>query len=122
VGGAHRRDGRPLAGVEPQATLTGGGPRGAPREAGDAAAGYRHVLDGWHQLGHAYEEAFTAIDMASVFGPDHEEVRQAAERARDIFGRMGAAPFLERLEATLSRTPGRVDPAAAEVTAAGAAG
>ena len=68
-----------------------------------SSAGYRHVLDGWRQLGHTYEEAFTAIDMAMILGPDSEEVRQAADRARDIFERLGATPFLERLEASMSR-------------------
>jgi hypothetical protein len=93
------------------------GLRGDPAE---AAAGYRLVLDGWRRLGHLYEEAFTAIDMATILGPEHEEVRQAAERARDIFGRMGAKPFLERLEALTARVPSSTRPAA-EVPAAGPA-
>ena len=75
----------------------------------ESSAGYRHVLDGWHQLGHTYEEAFTAIDMATILGPDAEGVRQAAARARDIFVRLGATPFLERLEAAMSRAPGPID-------------
>ena len=83
-------------------SLTAGlaGLRGAPA---DALAGYRLVLDGWRRLGHTYEEAFTAIDMASVLDPDLDEVRHAAERAREILERMGAKPYLARLEASISR-------------------
>ena len=41
--------------------------------------------------------------MASVLDPGLEEVQQAADRALEIFERMGARPFLERLGATMSR-------------------
>ena len=78
-------------------------------DAAEAVAGYRQVLDGWGRLGHTYEEAFTALDMASVLGPDLADVQRAAERAREIFGRMGARPFLERLEGLMSRVPGETD-------------
>jgi tetratricopeptide (TPR) repeat protein len=74
--------------------------RGASAE---ALAGYRLVLDGWKRLGHTYEEAFTAIDMASVLDPGLDEVRQAAERARGILERMGAKPYRARLDASMAR-------------------
>jgi class 3 adenylate cyclase/tetratricopeptide (TPR) repeat protein len=86
-------------------------------EAGEAAVGYRHVLDGWRQLGHAYEEGFTAIDMVSVLDPELDEVRRAAERGIEVFERMGATPFLARLEASMARrTPSRSAPSAAPAT------
>jgi hypothetical protein len=89
------------------------GLRGDPAE---ASAGYRQVLDGWRRLGHTWEEAFTAIDMAAILGPDREEVRQAADRAREILGRMGAKPYLDRLEASMARAPRGSRPSAATPT------
>jgi hypothetical protein len=37
-----------------------------------------------------------------TLAPNHLEARAGAERARRIFGQLGAKPFLERLEAALS--------------------
>ena len=59
--------------------------------------------------------------MASVLDPGLEEVRQAAARARDIFEQMGAKPFLERLEASMSR-PGTSPRSTDGIPAAGATG
>ena len=74
----------------------------------EAAAQYPHVLDDWRRLGHAYEVALTAIDMASVLDPRSDIVLRAAEEARLILERMGARPMLDRLDAAMARTERRV--------------
>ena len=68
----------------------------------EALAMYRDALRAWRDLGLAWDEALTAIDMATVLDPSEPEVRAAAEAAREILGRLGARPFLERLEAALA--------------------
>ena len=74
----------------------------------EAAAQYPHVLDDWRRLGHVYEVALTAIDMASVLDPRSDIVLRAAEEARLILERMGARPMLDRLDAAMARTERRV--------------
>jgi hypothetical protein len=47
--------------------------------------------------------------MATLLDPSDPEVRAAAEAAREILVRLGAKPFLERLEAAMAkptRAPG----------------
>ena len=78
----------------------------------EAAAQYPHVLDDWRRLGHAYEVALTAIDMASVLDPRSDIVLRAAEEARLILERMGARPMLDRLDAAMARTERRSQPTA----------
>ena len=43
--------------------------------------------------------------MATLLDPANPEVRAAAERSREILVRLGATPFVERLEAALARDP-----------------
>lgn len=52
--------------------------------------------------------------MVQFLGPDEPEVRSAADWARGTLSRLGARPYLERLEAALAR------PDAAAGVAAGA--
>jgi hypothetical protein len=42
--------------------------------------------------------------MATVLDPSEPDVRAAAESAREILTRLGARPFLERLDAALAGT------------------
>ena len=72
--------------------------------AAEALGLYRDALRGLHDLGLPWDEALTAVDMASVLDPTDPEVRAAAEAARQILVGLGAHPFLERLEAALART------------------
>jgi hypothetical protein len=44
------------------------------------------------------------VDFAFALGPDDPDARAAAEEAREIFARLGATAWLERLEAVLGRT------------------
>jgi len=64
---------------------------------------YRDVLRRWHDLGLPVDEAFTAIEMATLLDPADPVVSAAAERARAILVPLRAQPFLDRLEAALSR-------------------
>ena len=74
-------------------------------ETADAMVGYRAALSGWRDARLPVLEALTAIDMATLLDPTTPEVQAAAETAREIFGRLGARPFLERLESALLRRP-----------------
>jgi hypothetical protein len=85
-------------------------------EAGIAALGgrtaealglYRETLRGWRDAKLAWDEALTVVDMVTFLGPDEAEVRTAAEWARATLTRLGAKPYLERLEAALAGKAGR---------------
>ena len=68
-----------------------------------ALALYRQVLHGLEDLGVAWEAALVAIDMASVLDPARPEVQAAAAAAREGLVRVGARPFVERLDAAMAR-------------------
>ncbi len=70
----------------------------------EALALYRDALRAWRDLGLAWDEALTAIDMATLLDPAEPEVRAAAEAARETLTRLRAQPFLERLETALKRS------------------
>ncbi len=59
------------------------------------------------RLGLPWRQALAILMLADTVGPDPAEVRAAAASAREIFARLGAKPFLERLEAALSRSADR---------------
>ncbi|MGH2407685.1 MAG: adenylate/guanylate cyclase domain-containing protein [Candidatus Limnocylindrales bacterium] len=69
----------------------------------EALVEYRPALRTWRDLGCVWDEALCAIDMALLLDPGNSEVRATAESARQILGRLGAQPFLERLESALGR-------------------
>jgi class 3 adenylate cyclase len=69
----------------------------------DALGLYRQASRGWRDIGFLWLEALTAIDMATLLDPAEPEVLAAAESARDILTRLGATPFLARLEAAMDR-------------------
>lgn len=75
---------------------------------GEALGHYRDALQRWRELRLVVEEAFCAIDMATLLDPADPEVRAAAESARVILARLGAKPFLARLEAAMQRPPSQV--------------
>ncbi len=60
---------------------------------------YREALKGWHDLGLVWDEAMTGLDMVILLEPSEAEVHAAAESTRQILARLGARPFLERLDA-----------------------
>jgi tetratricopeptide (TPR) repeat protein len=65
---------------------------------------YRDALTSWRELGMAWDEALTGIDMVSVLDPSNPEVRAAAQSTREILVRLRAQPFIERLDAALARS------------------
>jgi class 3 adenylate cyclase/tetratricopeptide (TPR) repeat protein len=67
----------------------------------DALALYREALRAWRDLGLAWDEALCGIDMAMVLDPAEVGGQAAVEIARGILSRLGARPFLERLEAAI---------------------
>jgi hypothetical protein len=71
----------------------------------EAMALYRDALRGWRDTNMVWDEALTAIDMATLLDPTDPEVRAAADAARTTLVRLGAAPFVARLDAALERVP-----------------
>ncbi len=60
------------------------------------------VIAGYADLGLPWRQALGSLMLAERLGADDPETRAAAEMARAIFERLGARPFLERLEAALA--------------------
>jgi class 3 adenylate cyclase/tetratricopeptide (TPR) repeat protein len=83
----------------------------------DALARYRDALRGWRELRLPWDEALATIDMAILVDPSQPEVQAAGESAREILSRLGATPFLARLNAALSAA-GPVDMTTTAVSAA----
>ncbi|MFI5199988.1 MAG: hypothetical protein ACHQXL_06405, partial [Candidatus Limnocylindrales bacterium] len=72
----------------------------------DALVLYQDALRRYLALGVEIDQAFTAIEMATLLDPTLPEVIAAGEVARDILVRLRAKPFIARLDAALARTPG----------------
>lgn len=70
--------------------------------AAEALTLYRDVGRGWRDLGKVWDEVLTAIDMATLLDPAEPDVRAAADSARAILMRLGARPYIERLDAALA--------------------
>ncbi len=72
--------------------------RGLEGRTAEALALYREALAGWRSLGLAWDEALTVIDMVKFLGPTEPEVQTAAESALAALRRLGAKPYIDRLE------------------------
>ena len=72
----------------------------------ESLALYREALREWRELGTVWDEAMCAIDMATLLDPSDPEVSAAADSAMMILTRLGAKPFLERLELAMAVRPG----------------
>ena len=68
----------------------------------EAAGGFRAALGALRVMRQDFELARTALDQVVLFGPAHPDVPAAAKEARGIFERLGALPYLERLDAAIS--------------------
>ncbi len=78
----------------------------------EALAMYRAVLKEWRELGLLWQVALVGLDMATLLDPADPDVQAAIASSREIMTRVGARPFLERLEAAAARSlraqlPGR---------------
>jgi tetratricopeptide (TPR) repeat protein len=71
----------------------------------DALAGYLEAIQAWRYLRIVWEEALTGIDMATVLDQSLPEVRGVIDSTRSILDRLGARPYMERLESVLARGP-----------------
>ncbi|MEO8463618.1 MAG: hypothetical protein ABI555_10415, partial [Chloroflexota bacterium] len=69
----------------------------------EALTTYRDAIRAWRDLDLAWDEALTGIDMATLLDPSQPEVQAAAAASREILVRLGAAPFIERLDAAMGR-------------------
>jgi class 3 adenylate cyclase/tetratricopeptide (TPR) repeat protein len=93
--------------VEPDRRTIRAGIAALEGRTADALPLYREVLRAWRDLGLAWDEALCGLDMAVLLDPTDPEVRAAADSAREILTRLGAKPFLARLEAAMTRSSGR---------------
>ena len=74
----------------------------------EAHAAYREALRDWRDLGLVWDEALCRLDMALLLDPADPDVRAAAESSRETFVRLGATPFLGRLDDALAPAPDAV--------------
>jgi class 3 adenylate cyclase/predicted ATPase len=74
---------------------------------GESIAGYREAIRRWREIGEDFSASLAALDLAVAFGPAEPAVREAADEARAVFVRVGAAPFVARLDAALAATGAR---------------
>jgi class 3 adenylate cyclase len=68
----------------------------------DSIAGYREALRGWQALSLAFDHALAVLDMTILLAPTESEMPEApalVAATRETLGRLGARPFLERLDA-----------------------
>jgi hypothetical protein len=90
--------------VEADRACLGAGIAALEGRPAEALAGYREALRAYRQLGLAFDEALAGIDMATVLPTperDAADVVAALQAARETLTRLGAAPFLARLEAVV---------------------
>ena len=67
-------------------------------QADEAAAGYRDAIRQWHDLEAWFDLALCQLDYVRFVGGNSPDVAAAATEAREIFTRLGAPAFLQRLE------------------------
>ncbi len=78
----------------------------------DAVTGFTEALSGYHAAGEDFALACTGLDFLVAVGPGERAARAAADESRGIFERIGARPYLERLDAALAGPPVTPGPAA----------
>src|SRR3954471_2217636 len=76
----------------------------------DALSLYRDALRGWRSVHAVWDEALTGIDMATVLDPSEPDVAAAIKSTREILERLGAKPYLERLDAAVTSQSAGVTP------------
>ena len=62
---------------------------------------YNKALRVWRDLGLAWDEALCGLDMAILLDPADVDAQAAAQSSRETFLRLGAKPFLTRLDAAV---------------------
>jgi hypothetical protein len=76
---------------------------------GDAIADFLEATGAYRAVHADFFAALTALDLLVAVGPDHAVVREAAAEARVVLERVGAMPYLHRLDRALEpgQRPGR---------------
>ena len=69
----------------------------------EAIGSFVDALRLFRELGFEFEVARVALDFLLLLGPEAPEARSAGEEARATFERLGAKPYLERLEVAMAR-------------------
>jgi uncharacterized glyoxalase superfamily protein PhnB len=69
----------------------------------EALALYSEAFEAWGNLKVVWEQALTGLDMATVLDHAQPAVAAATRFARETFTRLGAKPYLERLELVLAK-------------------
>jgi hypothetical protein len=88
--------------LEADRTRLGAGIAALEGRSADTLAGFLDALRAYNQLGLPFEEAACAVDMAILLPGVERESPAAATAiasARETLTRLGAAPFLDRLDA-----------------------
>ncbi len=70
---------------------------------GEAIAGYTDAMRRYAEIGVGFTRACVALDAVRLLGTDDPEIARAAEEARALFERLGAGPYLAKLEHALGR-------------------
>jgi class 3 adenylate cyclase/tetratricopeptide (TPR) repeat protein len=68
----------------------------------EAIAGSREALTRLRSIGADFEVARAVLDFVLLVGADHPATREFAAEARAVFERVGARPYVERLDAALA--------------------
>jgi class 3 adenylate cyclase/tetratricopeptide (TPR) repeat protein len=76
----------------------------------EARSSFGEVMQAWRDLGCVWDEAVTALEMATTLDPSLPDVREAVASARETFMRLGARPMVEKLDAAVARTPEKRPP------------
>jgi class 3 adenylate cyclase/tetratricopeptide (TPR) repeat protein len=74
----------------------------------DAVAAYHAAISRFRELDYEFEAARAALDAVILLGPDEPRLQQDLADARAVFVRVGAAPYLDRLDAASARQPSSV--------------
>jgi tetratricopeptide (TPR) repeat protein len=67
----------------------------------DAVARYEEAVREWRDLGTPFDLALCHLDRLTVLGPAAPGSDGATREAREIFARLGAVPFIERLNSLI---------------------
>jgi hypothetical protein len=67
---------------------------------------YTEAFAAWGSLKVMWEQALTALDMATVLDQSEPVVAAAIKTARETFIRLGAKPYLARLDSVAARAGG----------------
>jgi tetratricopeptide (TPR) repeat protein len=71
----------------------------------EALSRLQAALDGFRSVGAVWDSAMTGIDMAMLLDPKDPAVAELIDATRTTLTRLGAKPYLERLDATLAAKP-----------------